>query len=106
MRHGEILNLKWSQVDLKAGFIRLTKADTKEGKAKSVSLKYAFQALPEIPSAQRLGSEYVFTRKGKTIRNMTDYMRFLCKRAGVPYGRKVQEGIIFTISDGLPKLLC
>jgi len=73
MRHGEILNLKWSQFDLKGGFIRLTKADTKEGKAKSVPLnKYAFQALSEIPPAQRLSSEYVFTRKGKTIRDMTD----------------------------------
>jgi len=96
MRHGEILNLKWSQFDLKGGFIRLTKADTKEGKAKSVPLnKYAFQALSEIPPAQRLSSEYVFTRKGKTIRDKTDYMRFLCKRAGMPYVRKVKEGNTF-----------
>ena len=96
MRHGEILKLKWSHVDLKASFIRLTKADTKEGKAKSVPLnKYVVQPLSEISPVQRLSSEYVFTRNGKTIRDMTDYMRFLCKRAGVPYGSKVQEGITF-----------
>lgn len=40
MRLGEIRKLKWSQVDRKAGLIRLTESDTKEGKPKIVPINH------------------------------------------------------------------
>ena len=41
-RQGEILKLKWSDVDLKTGFVRLKAAITKTDEARSVRL------LPEV----------------------------------------------------------
>ena len=42
MRQGEILKLKWSDVDLKTGFVRLKASMTKTDEARSVRL------LPEV----------------------------------------------------------
>ena len=40
MRRGEILNLKWSNIDRKAGVVRLKEGDTKEGKEKVIPLNH------------------------------------------------------------------
>jgi integrase len=59
MRESEILNLRWSQLDLKAGAVRLGAEDTKTSKARTVFLtdrvRKAIAALP-----RHLGTDYVF----------------------------------------------
>jgi len=59
MRKGEILTLKWGQVDLKEGFIRLDPEHTKTGEGRWVPLNQElvemFRALPRgLPGAGSL----------------------------------------------------
>ena len=59
MRKGEILNLRWSQLDLRVGSISLAAEDTKTNKARTVFLTArVVETLKAIP--RRLGTEYVF----------------------------------------------
>ena len=81
MRKGEILGLKWNQVDLKHGFILLDK--TKNGERRELpinaTLKAVFESIPHGPE-----SEYVFTnRNGNPYRLVRDSFEMACKRAGI-----------------------
>ena len=59
MREGKILNLRWGQLDLKAGAVRLGAEDTKTNKARTVYLTRRVQeTLRALP--RQLHSEYVF----------------------------------------------
>ncbi len=59
MRESEILNLRWKQVDLKAGTFELPSNSTKTKKARTVYLtSRVIEAINDLP--RRLGSEYVF----------------------------------------------
>jgi integrase len=42
-----------------------------------------------------LHNDYVFLFRGKPIRDIRDGFKKGCKDAGIPYGRKVQNGVIF-----------
>jgi integrase len=66
MRQGEILNLTWSQVDLKEGFIRLRPEDTKTNEGRLVPLNREmvemFKAMPwGLPGVR------VFSYRGKAF---------------------------------------
>jgi integrase len=66
MRKGEILGLRWSQLDLEAGTVRLGAEDTKTSKARTVYLTArAKEAIQQLPRDE--GSEHVFvsSRTGK-----------------------------------------
>jgi integrase len=59
MREGEILNLRWSQLDLKDRAVRLGAEDTKTNKARTVYLTdRVIEPLQQLP--RQLHSEYVF----------------------------------------------
>ena len=59
MRKGEILNLRWSQVDLKTGTVRLGAEDTKTNKARTIYLTgRALEAIKQLP--RQLRSDFVF----------------------------------------------
>ena len=64
MRRGEILGLKWGQVDLKEGFIKLEAEDTKTNEGRLVPLNRElmemFKAMP-----RGLPMTPVFTYKGQ-----------------------------------------
>ncbi len=62
MRRGEILNLKWDNVNLRDKFIELTGSDQKNGERSTIPLTAtALETLRSIP--RRLDSKYVFTGK-------------------------------------------
>lgn len=97
MRMGEIRNLQWKMVDRKNGFIRLPKESTKEAKKKIIPINHHVESvLKEIPRS--INHDYVFTYLGKPISQKDGTKRSLsstCEKAGIPYGRKTENGITF-----------
>jgi len=98
MRRGEILNLKWSRVDLSNRLIRLKPSDTKEGKSKNIPISnQLLTVLAKLPNRLRTAADdgFVFTYAGKPIRDIRDGIKNACKKAEIPYGRFEQNGFIF-----------
>ncbi len=97
MRAGEIRNLKWSDIDKGKGFIRLGADSTKEAKPKVISINHHVRRiLDSLPQA--IHHDYVFTYKGEPLKQPDGLKRSFstaCKKAGIPYGRKTHDGIIF-----------
>jgi integrase len=87
MRKGEILQLTWDRVDLRAGFIRLKDTDTKTGAGRSIpigrELREALQRLPIVLDRQGGRVSYVFTRSGYPIKSMWDAFASVCRRVGL-----------------------
>lgn len=81
MRQGEILQLKWSDVDLKTGFVRLKAASTKTDEARLVRLLPAvLKMLHEIP--RFLHTQQVFLSvNNKPIPYWTTYVQKIWKRS-------------------------
>lgn len=82
LRKGNILNLRWEQVDLMNRTIRIAGTEMKNGNAHIVHLSDA--AFNIIVAQLGKNTEYVFTWKGKKIHeiNTTAYRNAL-KRAGI-----------------------
>lgn len=82
MRQGEILKLRWDQVDLKAGVIKLAQADTKTAEAREVPLTpglvQELQAWPRV-----LRSPFVFTYEGRSMASIKTGFKAACTRAGI-----------------------
>ena len=74
MRRGEILELTWDRVDLKAGFIRLKDSDTKTDAARSIpigrELREVLRHLPIALDSQGTRVPYVFTRNGQRVKSI------------------------------------
>lgn len=87
-RRREVQFLKWSDVDMRAGEIRLT-----EGRSKTkVARVFPFRASPSLAAvvkarhdARTFGSVYVFERSpGKPVRDFRGAWENACEKAGVP----------------------
>jgi len=82
MRKGEVLGLRWDQVDLKNRVIHLEAADTKTQEKREVPLSKTLVGLLQgVPKT--LGSPYVFTFKGKAVRSVKTAFRKACRKAGI-----------------------
>lgn len=82
MRLGEILNLRWDQVDFKGGFINLAPEDTKSAYARSVPLNNRVTSLLHS-LIRRLDTPFVFHFKGKRRTSIQTAWRAACRRAGI-----------------------
>ncbi len=84
-RRGEIVNLQWSQVDMKDGKITLQAKNTK---TKEARVFYADSDVREVLSKQfvnrRTDCPYVFHRNGGKIIEFRKSWGTACKAAGVP----------------------
>lgn len=89
----EILPLRWSEVDLEAGIVRLEPGATKNKEARMLPVR-ALPVLADLlrerrrvtsETERRIGAviQYVFHREGKPIRSFSDASRRACKRAGL-----------------------
>ena len=68
MRRGEILDMKWGQVDLKTRIITLKPTDTKEGHWKRIPVRQELVDILERDGAVRtLGPVHVFLLDGKPV---------------------------------------
>jgi len=85
MRRGEILNLRWSQVDLKHGFIHLGGLDTKTQEGRLVPLNDRLtNALKDVMhSAIRCASGHVFHRQGTPIKDVREAFVAACRKAAI-----------------------
>jgi integrase len=87
-RRGELLGLKWSQVDLAAGSIRLAADETKSGKARIVPLNEpaiaAFRRRLMYRRSNCPASEWVFCRKcGERVRSVKSSWTAILEEVGM-----------------------
>ncbi|MBN1106584.1 MAG: site-specific integrase [Deltaproteobacteria bacterium] len=82
MRRGEIVGLRWVQVDLSNRVIHLEATSTKTQEKREVPLDDALVAmLRQVPKT--LGSPHVFTYRGKHMRDIKKAFNMACARAGI-----------------------
>jgi integrase len=83
-RKGEILNLTWDRVDLKAGTVRLEAGETKNDAARNLVLNAELRVLLKAQLAARhLGCPYVFHHEGERIKDFRGAWKAACKGAKV-----------------------
>ena len=86
-REGEILGLKWDQVDLKARTVHLEPGSTKNDQPRTIPLTGELLEVLKMQKAIRdlkfPQCEYVFSRAGKQIGSFHVAWKSACKRAGV-----------------------
>lgn len=81
MRRGEILKLRWKDIDLQAGFVLLP--DPKSGRPERVPLSP--QAIDVIQAVPRSGNDLLFPgRKGKPRHDIKRGLKRVKERAGLP----------------------
>ena len=86
-RVGELVELKWSQVDVSAGRITLAPGTTKNKQARTLpiygELKQWVNKLKKERDTNWPKSQFVFSRQGEPIRNFRKSWAAACQRAGV-----------------------
>lgn len=103
MRVGEIRTLRWAYIDLKNKFIRLPEESTKESKPKDIPINYhVLEILTKLKPSLEIVDEgyhdFVFTFKGNPIKSPGGLRRSFataCRRAGIPFGENIENGLIF-----------
>jgi site-specific recombinase XerC len=85
MRRGEILRLRWDQVDWQANLIRLEKRQTKGKQARNAPLYGELRAFLDMAYADPERGETIVSWKGVKISDTKRAWRGACKRAGVPH---------------------
>jgi integrase len=85
MRRGEILNLRWSQIDLSKGLIRLEGVDTKTQRGRLVPLNATLTALLKdvMQSPVRCTTGHVFHRNGQPIKSIRGAFDRACREANL-----------------------
>jgi len=97
MRISEIRMLKWPYVDKQKMMIRLPKDITKESRDKNIPINHHVKTvLAQLPRS--ITHNYVISCNGAPIKDYSRLRREFertCKMAFVPYGTKMEQGIIF-----------
>lgn len=86
-RRGEILGLRWDQVDLDTGVVRLLAGETKNGEGRIIPLAAEVAMMLKLQSARHElhfpEAPWVFSDKqGERVTDIMKYWRTACKRAG------------------------
>lgn len=82
LRLAEILFLTWPEVDLKKGFVRLSRERTKTNAGRNIPIHPEVRAaLEKIP--RPLHTERVFLRDGKPFNSIKHSFRTACRNAGI-----------------------
>ena len=82
MRKGEILGMKWDQVDFQKGVIFLEAEDTKTQEKREIPIDEKLkEIIKKIPKT--IGSPFVFTYKGKRLTACKTGFKNACQKAGL-----------------------
>jgi integrase len=94
MRRGEILGLRWDQVDLAAGVIHLSRSQTKARKPRIAPIYGDMAAVLEMARAGSGACPYVIQHEGKPVRSIKTAWAAAFARAGLMYdtGRLRKSG--------------
>ncbi len=93
MRRGEMCDLRRSNIDYRAGFIRLLADQTKERRPKSIPMPETVrQMLKDTPPA--FHDDHVILDKGRplSVGILTYALEVACKKAGILYGARIEGG--------------
>jgi len=82
-RKSEILGLRWNQVDLEQGVVRLRAGETKSGEGRVIPLAPELLEILRLHRQTAGESEYVFTYNGAPFRDFRDGWEAGCKAAGL-----------------------
>jgi integrase len=88
MREGEILGLRWANVSLVDGQLRLDPGSTKNDEPRTIPLIGELLDMLKIERQRHPDSEFVFTRHGKPMGSFRKAWGKACKSAGL-------EGLLF-----------
>jgi integrase len=96
MRMGEILGLQRSFVDRDLALIRLPPELTKEDRVRIIPINHHVEKVLN-KTVTAVHHNYVFTYRGNSFSEggIKRSFKTACKNAGVPYGRKTQNGLTF-----------
>jgi integrase len=84
MRRGEILTLKWSDVDLDMNMITINQTNTKSKKSRKVYINSVLKRLFLELRLKSAGNEYVFLNdKGNRLKEIKNGYNSACRRAGI-----------------------
>ncbi|MBM4259128.1 MAG: site-specific integrase [Deltaproteobacteria bacterium] len=81
IRKGELLSLKWDQVDFEANVIRIDGRDTKNGESRTIPLSKQTAFMLRTMTVE---CDHVFTYRGKPIKNFDAAFKSAAKAAGLP----------------------
>ena len=103
MRKSEIRNLKWSNIDLENGFIRLKANASKEDRDKDIPINHHVKAIlerlrPQLGVVSGSHHEFLFTYNGRLLKGAGGLRRSLktaCDKVCIAFGRKVEGGFLF-----------
>jgi integrase len=90
LRLGEIRNLRWGNVDLSAGVIRLTPGETKSGKGRVIPLNPAFTKMLK-KLRQETNSTYVFGN-GRPLGSFRKTWYSTCVKCGLGHYEELGDG--------------
>ena len=94
MRRKEILTLTWNQVNLIKRIITLEADQTKDKEKRYIPINDdLLDILNDIPRG--IHDDHLFLYRGAPIRDIRRGLQDACKKAGIPYGRKVPGGFTF-----------
>lgn len=94
MRRNEIVNLTWSQVNLKRREINLKASITKDDEARVVPIPSPLlEIFLDIP--RHLHTDYIFLYKSLPVKGIRASLQKACRLTGIPYGRRIKNGITF-----------
>ena len=84
-RRSEILDLRWNQVDLKEGTVRLEPGDTKNDEGRTIYMEPdLLDMMRELHGKRRLGCPHIFHRDGEKIKDFRDAWNRACTSADIP----------------------
>jgi integrase len=84
-RKAEILNLKWNQVNLREGIVRLEPGETKNSEGRTIYMEpVLWEVVKQLHKNRRMDCFYVFTRNGEKISDFRKEWESACTAASKP----------------------
>jgi integrase len=106
-RWGEMVGIRWNQVNLKDGIVRLEPGETKNGKGRTLFLEpELLDLLKDLHRNRRLDCQLVFHRSGKKIGDIRKSWMNACDEVGIPgmlFHDLRRSGVRNMVRAGIPE---